>query len=127
MTSQENTRIDKWLWSVRIFKTRNQASEACRSGKVTFSDLPVKPSRFIQVGDIYQVRHGSLTRKIKVIAELHNRIAAKLVPQFMEDITPVEELERIQMMKELNYERWDRGMGRPTKRHRRLIDKLKGT
>ncbi|MHC1707334.1 MAG: RNA-binding S4 domain-containing protein [Bacteroidales bacterium] len=123
----DTVRIDKWLWTVRLFKTRNQATEACRAGKVKWNEQTVKPSRDIQAGDIYLVNTGSFIRTVKVIAILHNRVSAKLVPDYMEDLTPPEEYERIQMMKELNYERWDRGSGRPTKKSRRLIDKLKGT
>ncbi|MCX6271673.1 MAG: S4 domain-containing protein [Bacteroidetes bacterium] len=124
---EESVRIDKWLWSVRLYKTRNQATEACRAGKVKWNDHAVKPSRVVQPGDLYRVNNGPVIRTVKVISLLHNRVSAKLVPDYLEDLTPVEEFEKLQMMKELNYERWDRGAGRPTKKSRRLIDKLKGT
>ena len=124
---EDTVRIDKWLWTVRIYKTRNQATEACRAGKVKWNGQTVKPSRDIQLGDIYIVNTDSVNKTIKVLAFLHNRVSAKLVSEYMEDLTPPEEFERLQMLKELNYERWDRGSGRPTKKSRRLIDKLKGS
>lgn len=123
---EDTVRIDKWLWTVRLFKTRNQATEACRAGKVKWNDHNVKPSRDIQIGDIYTVNTAIVIKTIKVLAILNNRVSASLVPSYMEDLTPPEEFERLQMLKELNYERWDKGSGRPTKKSRRLIEKLKG-
>lgn len=122
----ESIRIDKWLWSVRLFKTRTMASDACRGGKVKLSGIPVKPSHVVQIGEVYQVSQGPLTRSVKVLELLNNRVSAKIVPEFMEDMTPAEEIEKIRMMKELNYERWDQGAGRPTKKDRRQIARHKG-
>ncbi|HOP12826.1 RNA-binding S4 domain-containing protein [Lentimicrobium sp.] len=122
----DDLRIDKWLWAVRIYKTRTMAGEACRAGKVKIDGISVKPSRIIKPEDIITVSLGPLTRTVKVKALIHNRVSAKLVPESLEDLTPAEEYERIKFMQELNAERRDRGTGRPTKKERRLIDRLKG-
>ncbi len=119
-------RIDKYLWSVRIYKTRNIAIDACKAGKVKIEGHSVKPSRVIKEGDVIDLSIGPLNRKIKVKSLLHNRVSAKLVPDYLEDLTPPEEYERIQLMNEFNAEWRDRGLGRPTKKDRRFIDKLKG-
>lgn len=122
----DEVRIDKWLWAVRIYKTRSMAGDACRAGKVKMDDLAVKPSRNLKTGDVITVSLGPLTRTLKVTALIHNRVSAKLVPESLEDLTPAEEYERIKFMKELNAEKRDRGTGRPTKKERRQIEKLKG-
>lgn len=122
----EDVRIDKWLWSVRIYKTRNQAIDACKAGKVKIDGNSVKPSRIVKVGDIIALSIGPLNRTIKVKDLLNNRVSAKLVIDYLEDLTPQEEYERIQFMKEFNAEHRDRGIGRPTKKDRRHIDRLKG-
>lgn len=121
----EELRIDKWLWAVRIYKTRTLAGDSCRAGKVKIDGIAVKPSRALKLGDVMTVSIGPLTRTLKVKALLHNRVSAKLVPDSLEDLTPVEEYERIQFMHELNAEHRDRGTGRPTKKDRRFIDRLK--
>jgi ribosome-associated heat shock protein Hsp15 len=123
----EELRIDKWLWAVRIYKTRTLAGDSCRAGKVKIDGIAVKPSRSVKTGDVLVVTIGPLTRTLKVKALIHNRVSAKLVPDSLEDLTPVEEYERIKFMHELNAEKRDRGIGRPTKKDRRFIDRLKGT
>lgn len=122
----DEVRIDKWLWAVRIYKTRSMAGDACRAGKVKMDGTAVKPSRNLKTGDVITVSLGPLTRTLKVTALIHNRVSAKLVPESLEDLTPAEEYERIKFMKELNAEKRDRGTGRPTKKDRRQIEKLKG-
>lgn len=122
----DDLRIDKWLWAARIYKTRTMAGEACRAGKIKIDGIAVKPSRIIKPEDIITVSLGPLTRTVRVKALIHNRVSAKLVPDSLEDLTPAEEYERIKFMQELNAERRDRGTGRPTKKERRLIDRLKG-
>lgn len=122
---QEAVRIDKWLWCVRLFKTRNQASEACRAGKVKWEGQIVKPSRVVVPGDRFHVNVGWITKEIQVKALLHNRLSAKLVLDYLEDLTPKEEYERVELIKEMRNEYRDRGAGRPTKRERRDIDRLK--
>ena len=122
----ETVRIDKWLWAVRFFKTRTQAAEACKGGKVKIDGKNVKPSRDVKAGDIIEVHHNYIKRLVKVKQAAGNRVAAKLVPELMEDLTPKEEYEKLEMMRQLNAERRDRGTGRPTKKERRMIEKLKG-
>ncbi|MBE9481395.1 MAG: RNA-binding S4 domain-containing protein [Bacteroidetes bacterium] len=118
-------RIDKWLWAVRIFKTRNQAADACKAGKVKIDGSNVKPSREIKINDIITVQIGALTKTIKVTGIIKNRVSAKLAVDYVEDLTPEEEYEKLKLMKEVNFEKRDRGFGRPTKKERRIITKLK--
>ncbi|MFC2101707.1 RNA-binding S4 domain-containing protein [Bacteroidota bacterium] len=122
---EESRRIDKWLWEVRVFKTRNQASIACRAGKVRMDDQVVKPSRELRKGDLIIYHQAPLTRTFQVVDFPKSRVGAKLVPSFMEELTPEEEFQKLKMMKEINYEYRDRGIGRPTKRQRRDIEELK--
>ncbi len=122
----DSIRIDKWLWAVRAFKTRSIATEACKSGRVTINDQTLKPSREVRIGDeIKIVLNPHFTRSLRVKEILKNRVGAKLVPDFAEDITPQEEHDRLKKYLELNYEKRDRGVGRPTKKERRDIDRLK--
>lgn len=121
----EEVRIDKWLWSVRLYKTRSQAAEACRAGKVKLNGVPVKSSHDVKVGEVYEITIEQLHKVVEVKALLGNRVGAKLVPDFMNDLTPAEECERIQMIRQYNFERRDRGTGRPTKRERRDLDEFK--
>lgn len=121
----EDIRVDKWLWSVRLYKTRNQAIDACKAGKVKIDGNSIKPSRTLKVGDILMISSGPLTRTTRVKELLNNRISAKLVPDYIEDLTPKEEYERVQLIKEFNAEKRDRGIGRPTKKDRRHIERLK--
>jgi len=119
---QESVRIDKWLWAVRIFKTRSKATEACRKGRVEIDELPVKPSREVRVGDALKVKIAPITRTFKVLGTIEKRVSAKLVPDFMEDITPPEELEMLKVQKEMNLLNRQKGTGRPTKKERRDLD-----
>ena len=119
-------RIDKWLWAVRLYKTRSQAAEACKSGKVRIEGQHVKASRAVNEGDVIEVHSGGMVKKVKVIKVVKNRVGARLVPDLMEDLTPPEELERIEMTRKVNFEKRDHGIGRPTKKERRIIEKLKG-
>lgn len=121
----EYVRIDKWLWAVRLYKTRSQAAEACRAGKVKLGGVPVKSSHDVKVGEVYEITIEQLHKVVEVKALLGNRVGAKLVPDFMNDLTPAEEYERIQMIRQYNFERRDRGTGRPTKRERRDLDEFK--
>jgi ribosome-associated heat shock protein Hsp15 len=126
MTSQsEAPRIDKWLWAVRIYKTRTLAADACKAGKVKIGGTAVKPSREIKLLDEITVSQGQLIRTFRVKSLIHNRIAAKLVIDHLEDLTPPEVYEKQKLIQEINGERRDRGIGRPTKKQRRLIDILK--
>jgi ribosome-associated heat shock protein Hsp15 len=122
---EDHIRIDKWLWAVRMFKTRNQASEACRAGRVKVDDQIVKPSREVHLQDVISVNLGVLTRTIQVKALVINRLPARLVPEYAVDLTPEEEYARQKRIRETNFEIRDRGLGRPTKKLRRQIVKLK--
>lgn len=122
---EEGVRIDKWLWGVRVFKTRSQATLACRSGKVRISDQPVKPSREVKAGEVITISLDSLKRSVKVLAPVENRVGAKLVEQFMEDLTPQEEYQKLRLRKDTGFGYRLRGLGRPTKKQRRKIEILK--
>lgn len=118
-------RIDKYLWAVRLFKTRSTATDACRAGKVKMNDMPVKPSHEISVGEIYELNIEQMHRTVQVKELLANRVGAKLVENYLTDLTPPEEYERIQMARQYGFEHRDRGAGRPTKRDRREIEEFK--
>jgi len=118
-------RIDKWLWAIRVFKTRAQASDACRGGKVKMEGQNVKASREVKEGDIIEVQAGIIKKTFEVIKPVRNRVGAKLVSELAKDLTPKEELEKLEMLRLLNIEKRDRGIGRPTKKDRRDINKLK--
>lgn len=118
-------RIDKYLWAIRMFKTRTLAGDACKSGHVRIDEIPVKASREVKIGDVIDLKVGSLHKKIEVVEIIKNRLKASLAIEKYNDITPQEEIERQEMMRQLNYERRDRGVGRPTKKDRREIERLK--
>ncbi len=121
----KTVRIDKWLWAVRLYKTRSKAAEACKGGKIKIEGVSVKPSRDIKVGEILDVHVQGIKKSVKVLQATKNRVSAKLVPDLMEDLTPREELEKLEMLQQINYERRERGAGRPTKKERRILEKLK--
>ncbi len=123
--NNSDIRIDKFLWAVRLYKTRSIATDACRSGRVKFNGQPVKPSHEIAVGEIYELNIEQMHRTVQVKALLSNRVGAKLVENYLTDLTPPEEYERIQMARQYGFEHRDRGAGRPTKRDRREIEEFK--
>ncbi|MFA5416845.1 MAG: RNA-binding S4 domain-containing protein [Bacteroidales bacterium] len=118
-------RIDKWLWAVRLYKTRSQASDACSGGKVKINGQNAKPSREVKVGEIIEVQQPGIKKTVEVLQPAKNRVAAKLVPELMKDLTAPEEYERLEFMHEMKTEQRDRGTGRPTKKDRREISKIK--
>ena len=118
-------RIDKWLWAVRVFKTRSQAGAACKGGKVKIGGQSVKASREVNVGEEISVSLISISRTIRVKTLLNNRVAAKMVPDYMEDLTPQEEYDEQKLKQKMNAEYRRRGEGRPTKKERRIIERLK--
>jgi ribosome-associated heat shock protein Hsp15 len=118
----EGVRVDKWLWAVRIFKTRSLATEACKKGHVSIGDSTLKPSRMVQVGETIKVRKAPITRSFKVLGLSGKRMSAKLVLDFLEDVTPAEEIELLEMQKNMNWISRSRGTGRPTKKDRRELD-----
>ena len=125
MLIDKQIRVDKWLWAVRIFKTRNQATEACKKGRILIREQPVKPSRVLRINDIIQVKKPPVVYSYKVTGLLAKRLSARLVLDYIEDITPEQELEKLKVRETFFISR-DKGSGRPTKKERRIMDKLKG-
>lgn len=119
-------RIDKWLWAVRIFKTRTVATDACKKGRVTIGDnmAPVKPSRLLEVGDIVHVRKSPVTYTFRVKALTQNRLGAKLVPDYAENITPQDQYDLLEVVKISGFIDRQKGLGRPTKREGRDLAKF---
>ena len=115
-------RIDKWLWATRIFKTRTIALEECKKNRVIVNDTPAKPSRMVKASDIVQVRKPPITYTFRVLDITSNRVGAKLVPQFLENITPPEEYEILELQKISGFVDRARGTGRPTKKERRELE-----
>ena len=118
-------RIDKYLWCIRVYKSRTLASEACEGGKVKIGGKKVKPSHHINPGDVITVQQGFIKRSYRIKALLNKRLSAKLITDYVEDITPPEELEKLKVGRFVSYESKYKGMGRPTKKDRRLINKLR--
>lgn len=117
-------RIDKYLWAIRVYKTRTDATDACKGGKVRLNGVDVKPSKEIKVNDEITVRKGAVTYQFKVLELIDKRQGAKLVSQFVEDLTPEEELNKLKAPVETFFLKRDRGTGRPTKKDRRQMDSL---
>lgn len=125
MAEKEKLRIDKYLWSIRAFKTRTLASDACKAGRVKLEGNNVKPSHEVKVGEVYQVSKGLERKVIKVTGLLESRVDAKTAVFFYEDITPLEQTTAYKSMFHAPVLTRDRGTGRPTKKDRRDIDDLK--
>ncbi|MDA0904304.1 MAG: S4 domain-containing protein [Bacteroidetes bacterium] len=115
-------RVDKYLWSVRVFKTRSMASQHCREGKVFVDGQAVKPSRELKEGQVVEVRKGAIRFRHEVISFPKSRVGAALVAQHMKDVTLAEELEKLDMIR-LSQQDRPKGVGRPTKRDRRDWEK----
>jgi ribosome-associated heat shock protein Hsp15 len=120
----DDPRLDKWLWSVRVFKTRPLATAACRAGKVLIGELEAKPGRDVHVGEIVTVHMGVVTRTLKVVGLPRSRVAAKQLPEFLTDLTPAAEYERAKQAGIEHMLARQRGMGRPTKKDRRDMSEL---
>jgi ribosome-associated heat shock protein Hsp15 len=125
MSEKEKLRIDKYLWAIRVFKTRTLASDACKAGRVKLDNQNIKPSHEVKVGEIYQVSKGIDRKVLKVTGLLEKRVEAKIAVDFYQDITPVEQTLAFKSMFQAPILKRDRGAGRPTKRDRREIDELK--
>ena len=117
-----SARIDKWLWAVRIYKTRSIAAEACKKGHIVVGDRTVKPAYTVRVGDIVLVKKSPITYSFKVLQCAENRVGAKLVPELMENVTPAEQYELLEMSRISGFVGRARGTGRPTKKERRDMD-----
>jgi len=125
MTGNSSVRIDKFLWSVRIFKTRSIAAEECRKGRILIGNLPVKPSRTISTGEVFSVKKLPVIYTYRVIELPETRKGASQVGNYIEDLTPSEEKEKLLLNKEGVFIFRKKGSGRPTKKDRRIIDRLK--
>ena len=125
MAEKNTTRIDKWLWAVRIYKTRSIATQTCARGKVKIDGNTVKASRMVRKGDIIQVRKRVIKYEYKVLKIAEKRMGAKLVPDFLEDITPEEELDKLESAHKQPLQTREKGQGRPTKKERRVMDKVR--
>jgi ribosome-associated heat shock protein Hsp15 len=115
-------RIDKWMWAMRIFKTRTLAVEACKKNRILVNGTPAKPSRMIKTGDLVQVRKPPVTYTFKALRLTDKRIGASLVPEYLEDVTPPEQYELLELNKISGFVGRARGTGRPTKKERRDLD-----
>ena len=122
----KKARIDRWLWAVRLFKTRSIATDACRGGKIRVREDKVKPSYSVKVGEVVTIQSGAITKTVRVLGLIEKRVGAKLVADYLEDLTPPEEYELLKMTAAQKVLRRDRGAGRPTKRDRREIERLFG-
>ena len=118
----DQARIDKWLWAVRIYKTRSIAADACKKGHISIGERTVKPAHTVRVGDIVNVKKSPITYSFKVLKTAENRVGAKLVPELMENVTSKEQYEILEMSKISGFVDRMRGTGRPTKKERREID-----
>lgn len=116
--------MDKWLWAVRVFKTRSIATDAVKKGRVEVNDVIVKPSRMLKVGDIVKVRKSPVTYSFRVIQLVQNRLGAKLVPEYMENITPQSELDILDMVRIAGFVDRRKGLGRPTKKEGRELEQF---
>ena len=117
-------RIDKWMWAVRIFKTRTIAAEACKKGRVAINGAQAKPARMVKPGDVIQVRKPPVTYSFKVLQAIEKRVGAKLVPDVMENVTTPDQYELLEMNKISGFINRAKGTGRPTKKDRRDLDEF---
>ncbi|HVS54118.1 MAG TPA: S4 domain-containing protein [Opitutaceae bacterium] len=120
------TRLDKWLWAVRVFKTRSLATDACRAGSVAVNEQPAKPARDVRSGETVTVKQGLVTRTLGVRAIPGSRVGAKRVADYCAELTPPEEFAKAREQRVQQLLEREKGSGRPTKRDRRLLDKLLG-
>lgn len=117
-------RLDKWLWAVRIFKTRSMATEACKKGKIFLNGMTAKASHLVKTGEVFELREPMITRSFKVMGLLERRVSAKIAVEYMSEVTPPEEFKRLELARTTMIAVRERGSGRPTKKERRDIDKL---
>lgn len=123
--AKTEVRIDKWVWAMRIFKTRTIAAEACKKGRVLLGDVIAKPSRMVKVGDVVNVRKPPVTYSFRVKALTENRLGAKLVPEYMENITPQSQYDLLDVVKISGFIDRRKGLGRPTKREGRELSRFR--
>ncbi len=125
MTDNKSVRIDKFLWAVRLFKTRTLALNACRMGRVMINNNAIKPSRHIEGNEILTLRKPPVTYTYRIKGLTENRVNAKLVSNYIEDLTTSEEKIKLEINRSLSNGYRKKGSGRPTKRERRVIDRWK--
>lgn len=122
MTGGMEVRVDKYLFAMRLFKTRSLAAEACKKGRVQINGIPLKPARTFRVGDVFTLRRNPVVFTYKVLQLSENRLSAKLVPDYMQDITAPEQLEMLELARLAGQTGRERGAGRPTKKDRRDME-----
>ena len=120
----DELRIDKYLWAIRVYKTRTDATDACKGGKVRVNGSDIKPSKAVKVGDVITARKGVVAYTYKVLELIDKRQGAKLVPRYAENLTPQEDLDKLRAPVETFFLKRDRGAGRPTKKDRRQMEDL---
>lgn len=122
---KNEVRVDKWLWAMRVFKTRSISTDACKKGRVSMGNAIVKPSRMIKVGDVIDVKKPPITYTFRVKGLTENRLGAKLVPEYLENITPKSQYDLLEMTKISGFVDRRKGLGRPTKREGRELADFK--
>ncbi|MDD2595310.1 MAG: RNA-binding S4 domain-containing protein [Bacteroidales bacterium] len=120
----DSTRIDKFLWAIRVYKTRTEATDACKGGRITVNGADVKASREVKAGDVISVRKGAVHYSYKVLAPIDKRQGAKEVEKYAQNLTPQSELDKLKAPVETFFLKRDRGAGRPTKKDRRQMEQL---
>lgn len=123
----EEARIDKWLWAARIYKTRSMAAAACKKGQISLNGAQLKPSRTVRVGDVINVKKPPITYSFKIKQTIEKRVGAKLIPDILENVTPPEQYELLEMNRISGFIDRARGTGRPTKKERRSLDSFTNT
>ena len=118
----DSIRADKYLWSIRAFKTRSEATDACNGGKVKLNGVNAKASKAVKIGDVREVRKGIALYTYKILKLSENRMGASMVPEYAEDLTPESETAKLHAPHETIVMRRDKGSGRPTKKERRALD-----
>ena len=124
MSENTEARLDKWLWAARIYKTRTLAADACKNGRITINGSQAKPARTVKVGDQVGVKKAPVTYTFRVLQTIEKRVGAKLLPEILENITPPEQYELLEMSKISGFVNRARGTGRPTKKDRRALDEF---
>lgn len=126
MSSPQEARLDKWLWAARIYKTRTLAADACKNGRITINGATAKPARTIKPGDVVGVKKAPVTYSFRVKQAIEKRVGAKILPDILENITPPEQYEMLEMSRISGFVDRARGTGRPTKKERRALDRFQG-
>lgn len=121
---EASVRIDKWLWAIRVYKTRSLVSDACRGGKIKMNGQDIKPSKVVKIDEIYTIQIAQFTKTVKVIALTDKRLSATLAAPYFEDLTPKEEYDKPSLLKNLQFIKRSKGTGRPTKKERRKLDDI---